>query len=79
MNVHTLDELVFHWRAVIARADSDWAKSFALSIQKACKRRDWHPSPKQLALMQRMVADLFAHNGDDDFSLIEVEGRHAAR
>ena len=77
MNARTLDEVLHHWPAVVARAENDWAKGFALSIHQTCVRRGWQPSPKQMALMQMMVAQLFAHAGDDDFPLIEG-GYHAA-
>jgi hypothetical protein len=71
----SLDELLFHWRAVIGAAPKGWARNFALSIQKASRKPDWHPSAKQLPLMQRMVSDLFTQRDpaedEDDLELIE--------
>lgn len=61
----SLEELLFHWNAVINRAKDDWTKDFALSIAAASKRRHWKPSPKQLGIMQRMVSDLFVRRVDD--------------
>jgi hypothetical protein len=71
----SLDELLFSWRSVIGQAPKGWARDFALSIQKARKRPNWQPSPKQLALMRRMVADLYAFpaQGDAEVELIEGE------
>lgn len=66
------EELLFHWSAVVQRATNAWAKDFAASISKQSRRKGWKPTPKQAALMQSMVSDLFQHsNGEDDFSLIE--------
>lgn len=64
----SLEELLFHWNAVINRARDDWTKSFALSIAAASKRRHWKPTPKQLGIMQRLVREMFVHwaaEGDD--------------
>lgn len=59
-----------HWLPTIARTETnDWARAFAYSILKQSKRRGWKPSPKQLALMRRLVSELFAQ--DDDLTLIE--------
>ncbi|WP_050525526.1 hypothetical protein [Pseudorhodobacter aquimaris] len=75
MTTRTVDELLFHWRAVIGAAPKGFARNFALSIQKARGRADWQPSAKQLSLMNSMVSDLFMHGGntedDDEFKLIE--------
>jgi len=65
-----VDRLLFRWGAVVRDAEG-WARGFALSIQKARKRPGWTPSAKQLALMQRMVAELPSSPGDDDPDLIE--------
>lgn len=66
----TIEELMFHWPTVVRLAENDWAKSFASSIAKQSRRRNWRPTPKQLGIMQRMVTDLFIHRGDD-FDVIE--------
>ncbi len=69
----TVDELLFHWSAVIQRAETDFARGFAKSIAGQSRRRGWKPTPKQLPIMQSMVADLFRESGneEDDFDLIE--------
>lgn len=52
-----VDHLLFRWGRVIADAQG-WARDFALSIQRARKKPGWKPTAKQLAMMQRMVAEL---------------------
>ncbi len=52
-----VDRLLFSWRRVIAQAEG-WSRGFALSIQRDRKRPGWMPSPKQFAVMQRLVAEL---------------------
>lgn len=71
--IRSTEELLFHWSAVVKQATNAWAKDFAASIAKQSRRRGWNPTPKQAALMQSMVSDLFLHSdqGEDDFSLIE--------
>lgn len=73
MAPRTTEELLFHWSAVVQRAKNTWAKDFAASIAKQSRRRGWKPTPKQAALMQRMVSELFIHadHGEDDLTLIE--------
>ena len=71
MSERTLDELFFHWRAVIGAAPEGWARGFALSIQRNRRRSDWKPTAKQLALMQQLVAELFTHAGGTDGEMIE--------
>lgn len=75
MTPRNADECLFHWGAVIRAAPKGFARNFALSIQKAKARPNWHPSSKQLSLMQSMVSELFTHDDntkdDDDFDLIE--------
>ncbi len=56
-----VDELLFNWRAVIGQAPKGFPRDFALSIQKARKRPGWQPTAKQLALIRRMVSELFTH------------------
>lgn len=75
MTARTLEELLFHWRAVIGAAPKGFARNFALSIQKARGRANWQPSAKQLSLMQSMVSDLFTHGGttDDEEELELIE------
>lgn len=64
-----VDRLLFSWRRVIG-ASTGWARDFALSIQRARKRPGWTPSPKQLAVMQRLVAEL-PQELPDEVDLIE--------
>ncbi|SNR24159.1 hypothetical protein EYF88_01735 [Paracoccus sediminis] len=78
MNTQTLpsvDELMWSWPTVCKAAKDEWARGFALSIAKQSKRRNWKPSPKQHALMMRMVNEVYRDRGDfdgtDDFPLIE--------
>ncbi|MBW6506726.1 MAG: hypothetical protein K0B00_08265 [Rhodobacteraceae bacterium] len=71
MTERNLEQLLFHWRAVIGKAPAGWARGFALSIQKARSRPGWQPTPKQLGLMHQMVDELFTHAGDGDGEVIE--------
>ena len=72
LHARSVDELLHHWPAVLQAAENEWAKSFATSIAKQARRRGWNPTPKQRALMHRMVEQLFAVDDDgDDFRLIE--------
>ena len=64
-----VDRLLFSWRRVIATA-SGWTRGFALSIQRDRKKPGWTPSRKQLAVMQRLVAEL-PQDLPDDVDLIE--------
>lgn len=65
-----VDHLLFRWGRVIAGSDG-WARGFALSIQRARKKPGWTPTPKQLSVMQRMVAELPITSNDEDADLIE--------
>lgn len=72
MSANTLapvDELLWSWPTVCKSAKDEWARGFALSIAKQSKRPNWAPSPKQHALMQRMVRDLYRDG--NDFDVIE--------
>lgn len=65
----SVDECL-HWLPTVATTASDaWAQGFAKSILGQSRRRNWKPTPKQLATMRRMVAELFSQ--DDDPVLIE--------
>lgn len=70
-----VDELLWSWPTVCKSATNAWAKGFALSIAKQSRRKNWTPSPKQHALMMRMVNEVYRDRGDfdgtDDFPLIE--------
>lgn len=64
-----VDQLLFRWGRVIERARG-WARGFALSIQRDRKKPGWMPSQKQLAVMQRLVAEL-PQDLPDEVDLIE--------
>ncbi|KPQ07464.1 MAG: hypothetical protein HLUCCA12_06505 [Rhodobacteraceae bacterium HLUCCA12] len=57
-----LDEiLTVRWPAIVRRSmiDGDeWTQSFAKSIARNGKRPNWRPTPKQEAIMRRLVSDL---------------------
>lgn len=65
-----VDHLLFRWGRVIADAQG-WARDFALSIQRARKKPGWKPTAKQLAVMQRMVAELPVSGHAEVSDLIE--------
>ena len=65
-----IDHLLFRWGRVVQGAQG-WARGFALSIQRDRKKPGWTPTAKQLAVMQRMVAELPMTGNDDDADLIE--------
>jgi hypothetical protein len=65
-----IEELIWHMPAVSKMATDEWAKSFAESIVRQSRRRGWQPSAKQLALMHRMVSELFTRR-DDGGALVE--------
>lgn len=70
-----VDELIWSMPFIAEAATNDWAKNFALSIMRQSRRRNWTPSPKQHALMNRMVAEHYHSRGDfdaaDDMEVIE--------
>lgn len=70
--LRSVDELLFAWPAVCRLAEDEWAKGFAASIAKQSRRKTWKPSPKQHAMMARMVSELYQHRGGD-FDLIDCE------
>lgn len=65
----TVEELAFHMPAVVRHAENTWAKGFAQSIVAQSRRRNWSPSPKQIGVMRRLVADLFTDS--EEVELIE--------
>lgn len=76
-----LDEiLTIHWPALVRRAmiDGDeWTRSFAKSIARNGKRQSWRPTPKQEAIMRRLLREM-AQNEPDPGNLIEDERGHGA-
>jgi hypothetical protein len=71
MTERSLEDLLFHWRAVIGAAPSGWARGFALSIQKARSRPGWKPTARQLSIMHQMVGELFTDADSGEGELIE--------
>ena len=69
----SIPEIMFHWPAVVSRADTDFAKGFARSVARQARRPGWRPTAKQLPIMERMVSDLFTSADDEgeEISLIE--------
>ena len=65
-----VDRLLFSWGRVIASA-SGWTRGFALGIQRDRKKPGWTPTPRQLSMMRRMVADLPTVEAAPDFDPIE--------
>ena len=63
-----VDVLVYHMRAY-ADSRSAFEAGFARSMLKQSRRRNWRPSPKQRALMERLVAELF--NEADEMEVLE--------
>lgn len=64
-----VDRLLFSWGRVIANAEG-WTRGFALSIQRDRKKPGWMPSPRQLSIMHRLVAEL-PQGVPEDVELIE--------
>ncbi|WP_313138111.1 hypothetical protein [Paracoccus jeotgali] len=65
-----VDELLFAWGRVIGNAEG-WTRGFALGVQRDRKRPGWTPSPRQLSIMRRLVAELPAVIGEDNCEVIE--------
>ncbi|SHK35963.1 hypothetical protein SAMN05444000_12647 [Shimia gijangensis] len=60
-----IERLVYYMPSIAARAENDWSRSFAQSIVKQCRRRNWRPSPKQLSVMRGLVTDLFTQGSNE--------------
>lgn len=69
-----VDRLLFSWGRVIANAEG-WTRGFALGIQRDRKRHGWSPTPRQLATMRRLVAELPITDADAAYGpdLIEAD------
>ncbi|WP_421904642.1 hypothetical protein [Mameliella sp.] len=61
-----LERLLFYMPTVAERATNTWAQSFATSIVRQSRRRNWRPSQKQLSMMRRLVAEMFAHGNEEE-------------
>lgn len=64
----SLEELIYHMKGLV-HSHNAWEAGFARSILKHSKRASWRPSAKQLAIMQRLVAERFS---ESELELIEV-------
>jgi hypothetical protein len=60
------ERLLFHMPTVAERATNTWAQGFASSIVRQSRRHNWRPSPKQLTVMRRLVAEMFAHGNEEE-------------
>ena len=78
MRESEIERLIWWMPKIAETARNTWARDFALSILRQSRRPGWRPSPRQAECMSRLVADLFAHVGDDNLVVIEEEGDHAA-
>lgn len=67
-----VDHLLFSWGRVIAHAEG-WARGFALGIQRDRKKHGWTPTPRQLSMMRRLVAELPTIEAAPDFDPIEED------
>ena len=69
----TVDELLFWWPNITAKAKGEWERGFTKSILLCSRRRGWQPTAKQLGIMRRMVADWFSGppRAADELPLIE--------
>jgi hypothetical protein len=63
-----VEVLLHHMPTVAAKAQNEWAANFARSVIRQARRSTWRPSPKQIGIMNRLVAELFQK---DDASVIE--------
>ena len=68
MTRRPIEVLLHHLPGVVARAENEWARGFALSLMRQAKRPTWKPSPKQLLLADKLVSELFR---EDDVDVIE--------
>ena len=64
-----VEVLLHHMPTVERRAENEWVRMFARSILKQARNRFWRPSPKQRAIMERLVAELF--NETDELEVRE--------
>lgn len=63
-------DLLLHYMPQVAREATDpWARRFAADMAKKVNWRNWEPSPKQRAIMDRLVNELFSHV--EEFEVIE--------
>ena len=68
---HSVEELIFHMPTVERLAADEWTRSFAASVRRQSRRRNWRPSPKQLGMMRRLVSEMFTHRAEPDDIIME--------
>ena len=71
MSPRNLEELLFQMPSVESRASDPWVKNFAASILKQRMRRNWRPTDKQVAIMRRLVSELFGE--PDELIVLEED------
>ena len=69
-----LEALLFWLPSLLKREPTPFVRGFVLSILARSKRRGWAPSDKQLALMRRLVSDMFDAADGGDFDVIDRDG-----
>ena len=80
-SVRPLEELLFYMRPLSRQTVNEWEAGFARSVLRQAKNPNWHPSEKQLQIMQRMVSDMFPRQcpqSEEEFDLIDKGDRHDA-
>ena len=66
-----IERLIYHIQSVASEAANEWAKGFALSKVRHSRRHRWKPSTKQIEVMSRLVAELFAEKQEGEIVVIE--------
>lgn len=62
-------DLLLHYMPAVARETSDpWVLKFAEDMMAKAHWKNWNPSPKQVAMMNKLVSELFSHT---DMEVIE--------
>jgi len=70
--VQPVEEILWSWPTVMKVAKDEWTRNFAKSIARQSRRRGWKPTPRQHALMSKIVADIYRRDDpDEDLPLIE--------
>lgn len=68
---HSIDELIWHMGPVSRDLrEPDRVRAFAAKMAALERKRNWKPSPKQVAWMRRIVAERMSKG---DFELFDAE------
>lgn len=59
MSGSELERLLHHMKTVRGTATDAWVRNFAGSILRQSRKATWRPSEKQIAMMRRLVVELF--------------------